>query len=80
MRRTTVSADNADLEVLEYEARRRGVSLNHVLREAVAEYAREIRTARKPRFGIGRGGEDLSQVSVDDKYAPFRTEQADTDD
>lgn len=80
MKRTTVSADPNDLELLEYEAKRRGVSLNHVLREAVAEYARELRTARKPRFGIGRGGADLSQASVDDKYAPFRTERDDSDE
>jgi hypothetical protein len=74
MKRTTVSADSSDLETLEYEARRRGVSLNRVLREAVAEYAQEVRAARKPHFGIGRGGPDLSQASVDDVEAPYRTD------
>jgi hypothetical protein len=71
MKRTTVSADPADLEILEYEARRRGVSLTHVLREAVAEYADDVRTAHKPHFGIGRGGPDLSQESVDDEESPI---------
>jgi hypothetical protein len=77
VRRTTVSADPDDLETLEYEARRRGVSLNHVLREAVAEYAQEVRAARTPHFGIGRGGPDLSQTSADDVEAPYRTEIGD---
>jgi hypothetical protein len=77
MKRTTVSANPGDLETLEYEARRRGVSLNFVLREAVEKYAREVRAARKPHFGIGRGGPDLSQMSVDDVEAPHRTEIGD---
>lgn len=79
MKRTTVSADPDDLATLEYEAKRRGVSLTLVLREAVAEYAAEVRSARKPSFGIGRGGPDLSQASVDDEEAPYRTEMGDND-
>jgi hypothetical protein len=71
MKRTTVSADPDDLYILEAEARRRGVSLTHVLREAVAEYAAEIRTARKPSFGIARGDPGLSQMSVDDEVSPI---------
>ena len=80
MKRTTVSADPDDLTTLEYEAKRRGVSLTHVLREAVAQYAAQVRTARKPHFGIGRGGPDLSQASVDDEEAPYRTEPGDDDE
>jgi ribbon-helix-helix CopG family protein len=80
MRRTTVSADRDDLATLEYEAKRRGVSLTHILREAVAEYAAGVRTARKPSFGIGRGGPDLAQASVDDEEAPYRTEPSDRDE
>ena len=67
------------MAVIEYEAKRRGVSLNLVLREAVAVYAAEVRTARKPRFGIGRGGPGLSQATVDDEDAPFR-DQSGSDD
>jgi hypothetical protein len=43
-----------------------------MLREAVAEYAAEVRTRHKPRFGIARGGPDLAQLSVDDEDAPYR--------
>jgi hypothetical protein len=71
MKRTTVSADPDDLATLEYEAKRRGVSLTLVLREAVAEYAAEVRSARKPSFGIGRGDPNLSQMTVDDEVSPI---------
>lgn len=80
MKRTTVSAYPDDLATLEYEAKRRGVSLTQVLREAVAEYAAGLRSARRPSFGIARGGPDLAQASVDDEEAPFRTEPGDDDE
>jgi hypothetical protein len=79
MKRTTVSADPDDLATLEYEAKLRGVSLTSILREAVAEYAAEVRSSHLPHFGIGRGGPDLSQASVDDKEAPYRTQFGDGD-
>ncbi len=72
VKRTTVSADPDDLAVLEGEAKRRGVSLSHMLREAVAEYAAEVRSEKKPRFGIAHGPADLAQQSVDDEDAPAR--------
>jgi hypothetical protein len=71
MKRTTVSADSDDMAVIEYEAKRRGVSVTLVLREAVTEYAAGIRTTRMPSFGIGHGGPDLSQETVDDEVSPI---------
>ena len=69
-RRTTVTADADDLAVLEAEARRRGVSLSQVLREAVARQAKTLRTERRPRFGVGRGDPGLSMTSVEDETSP----------
>lgn len=51
-----MTADADDLAVLREEARRRGVSLSAVLAEAVAARAREVRSARRPRTGVGRSG------------------------
>lgn len=53
MRRTTVTAEEEALATLRAEARRRGVSLNAVLAEAVEEKAAAIRGARRPRTGVG---------------------------
>jgi hypothetical protein len=71
IRRTTLSADSADLAVMEAEARRRGVSLATVLREVVAEAA-EIRraTAPRPRWGVFAGARDLAERSADDEGSP----------
>ena len=72
-RRTTLAADADDLAVLEAEARRRGVSLAQVLREAVADRAAAIRGARRPRFGVVRTGHGtLSDLSWQDEEAPVR--------
>lgn len=76
-KRTTVSADADDLAVLEYEAKRRGVSLSNVLREAVAEYVMTIRKTRKPRFGVASGGSGLSQMSADDEAMPVLAQAGD---
>ncbi len=75
-RRTTVTAEADDLVLLEDEARRRGVSLSAVLREAVAEKAAEVRRTRpRPRFGIVRSGHGgLADLSWMDEDAPFRDE------
>ena len=79
MKRTTVSLDSDDLAVIEYDARRRGVSASRVMREALAELAGRIRTSRMPSFGIGHGGPDLSQETVDDEISPI-LDQADRHD
>jgi hypothetical protein len=71
-RRTTLAAESDDLAVLEGEARRRGVSLAQVLRELVAHEAAELRSQRRPRFGIGRSGVGAAQASVEDEHAPVR--------
>jgi len=76
-RRTTVSAEAEDLAVLEGEARRRGVSLSAVLREAVADKAAAVRRTRpKPRVGIVAiepdDGMPLSELSWRDEDSPAR--------
>ena len=74
-RRTTVSAEADDLATLEQEARRRGVSLAQVLRELVADKAREVRGARRPRFGLfaSTDGESIAELMERDPDGPFRT-------
>ena len=75
VRRTTVAAESDDLAVLEAEARRRGVPLAHVLREAVELQARRIRSASAPRFGIVRGdGRATARVAADE-HAPARRDE-----
>jgi hypothetical protein len=71
-RRTTLAADSGDLALLEREARRRGVSLAHVLREIVAREASELRQRRRPRFGIGSGGAGVAEFSARDEESPAR--------
>lgn len=75
--RTTVTAEADDLAVLRAEARRRGVSLAVVLREAVARRAAELRAGQRPRFGVGHGDAGLAQSSVDDEDAPASGRRAD---
>ncbi|MEX1022960.1 MAG: ribbon-helix-helix protein, CopG family [Dehalococcoidia bacterium] len=72
IKRTTVAANTDDLAILEREAKRRGVPLNHILREAVTKYAAEIRTTRRPHLGIAHVEANVSQMSVDDEDAPYR--------
>ena len=76
-RRTTVSADAADLALLSDEARRRGLSLSAVLREAIAEKAAAVRKSRpRPSFGIVSigpvDGMSLSELSWRDEDSPVR--------
>ncbi len=71
-RRTTVAADHDDLALLEQEARRRGIPLSHVLREAVEHEAQRLRAGRAPRFGIVRGDGGATQAIADDEHAPAR--------
>ena len=69
LRRTTVSARPATIDTLEAEARRRGVSLAVLIREAVEEKAKGLRDARRPRVGVarstdGRAAADLAAEPV----------------
>jgi hypothetical protein len=72
IRRTTVAAESDDLAVLEGEARRRGVSLAQVLREAVEHEARRLRRSATPRFGIVRGDGTATAAIAADEHAPAR--------
>ena len=71
-RRTTVAAEHDDLAVLEHEARKRGVTLSQVLREAVEHEAQRLRDDAAPRFGIVRGDGNATQAIADDEHAPAR--------
>jgi len=64
LRRTTVTADPADLRTLEAEAERRRVSLATLLREAVEEKARRLREGRRPRVGVARSSDGRSAAEV----------------
>jgi len=73
-RRTTLSADADDLAVLEGEARRRGVSVSQVLREAVTEKANLVRGRRRPRFGLfaSGDGQSIAELMESDPDGPFK--------
>lgn len=71
-RRTTLAAESDDLAVLEDEARRRGVSLAAVLREAVAREATELRERNRPRFGVARSESGAARAAARDEHAPVR--------
>jgi hypothetical protein len=62
--RTTVSASSAALGTLEAEARRRGVPVSMLLREAVEEKARALRSGRRPRVGVARSVDGLGAADV----------------
>jgi hypothetical protein len=72
IRRTTVAAESDDLAVLESEARRRGVALAQVLREAVEREAGRLRRNAEPRFGIVRGDGTATSSIARDEHAPAR--------
>jgi hypothetical protein len=72
IRRTTVAAEQDDLAVLEHQARKRGVTLSQVLREAVEHEAQRLREDAAPRFGIVRGDGNTTQRIADDEHAPVR--------
>lgn len=72
IRRTTVAAEHDDLAMLEHEARRRGVTLSQVLREAVEHEAQRLRDDAAPRFGIVRGDGNATQEIAGDEHAPAR--------
>lgn len=72
IRRTTVSAEQDDLAVLEGEARKREVTLAQVLREAVEREARRVRSRATPRFGIVSGDGEATRTIAADEHAPVR--------
>lgn len=72
IRRTTVAAESDDLAVLETEARRRGVALARVLREAVEREADMLRSRAAPRFGIAHGDGTATRAIAADEHAPAR--------
>jgi hypothetical protein len=72
IRRTTVAAESDDLAVLEGEARRRGVALAQVLREAVEREADRLRRNAEPRFGIVRGDGTATASIARHEHAPAR--------
>jgi len=74
IRRTTLAAEDADLALLESEAKRRGTSLAQVLREVVGREAAELRRSRRPSFGLGHGGPDLARSSVEHEDEPFQAQ------
>jgi hypothetical protein len=63
-RRTTVTASADALGTLEAESRRRGVPLTVILAEAVDEKAARIRSARRPRVGIGKSQDGRTAAAV----------------
>jgi hypothetical protein len=71
-RRITVSADDEDLTVLAHEARKRGVTLSQVPREAVEHEAQRLRDDAAPRFGIVRGDGNATHAIAEDEHAPAR--------
>jgi hypothetical protein len=72
VRRTTVAAERDDLAVLEREARRRGVSLARVLREAVEREADRLRAGASPRLGVVHGDGSATRQIAGDEHAPAR--------
>lgn len=63
-RRTTVTADEGDLATLEAEARRRGLPLAKLMREAVHDQAVELQSRRRPRLGVAASGDGRSAAEV----------------
>jgi hypothetical protein len=70
IQRTTVAAEEDDLETLRAEARIRGVSLATLAGEILAQKAAELRRERRPRLGVGRSGTGVSRESVDREDLP----------
>lgn len=73
-RRTTIAASADDLDTLQREARRRGISLAQLMREVLGDKAAEIRAGCRPRLGVGRGrGRSAARESVRDEESPAST-------
>lgn len=67
-----MAAEHDDLAILEGEARKRGVTLSQVLREAVEREAERLRLGATPRFGIVRGDGSATRKIATDEDAPVR--------
>lgn len=63
MRRTTVFADDEVLGALRAIARRRGVTLSEITREALAAYVTRQQRRRKPLTLTGIGGSGRRDVA-----------------
>ena len=63
MRRTTVFADDGVLRALQAIARRRGVTLSEITREALAAYVTRQQRRRKPLTLTGIGGSGRRDVA-----------------
>lgn len=72
--RTTVAADADDLALLRDEAKRRGVTLSVVLREAVSMQAATLRARHRPRIGLGRSGVGAARAAADHPDEPYEAE------
>ncbi len=74
IQRTTLSADEEDLDLFRREAERRKVSLNAVLKEIVHEAAADRRKKlRKRDLGLFDGpGTGIAKEIVDDEESPVR--------
>ena len=70
VRRTTVSAEEDDLDVLAGEARRRGTSLARILSEAVHSEADRLRRGRTPRVGTFRAEVSIAAEMEADSTGP----------
>ncbi|MBI4305326.1 MAG: CopG family transcriptional regulator [Chloroflexi bacterium] len=60
MKRATFSIDKDTYTMLRYEARRRGVSVSELIREAVMKYLPGRKRRKLSFIGIARGPKDLS--------------------
>lgn len=70
MQRTTIAADEEDLDTLRREAERRAVPFTRFVAAVLSEKAAELRRASRPRFGLGSGGGGLAVASVEDEAGP----------
>lgn len=71
MKRITVSVGSAEYLILEHEARRRGVSVGDLLRDAVSGYTSALSASHKPRMGVVSVAPGVSQESAEDELSPI---------
>jgi len=77
IKRTTLAAEERDLDALRAEARRRGISLAELLRRSVAREAAALRAGRRPRFGVASSKEGAARAEGQDEKAPVRSRLGD---
>jgi predicted CopG family antitoxin len=72
MKRTTIVADDQTMATLKRLAEERGVSFSEVVREALAEKARELRV--KPRsLGVGKAARSNTAAVLATRRIPPRS-------